>query len=495
MTMVRNSKRAVFRSVARLLAGLVAATGLLGSAAADDQPARPNVLLIAVDDLNDWVGCLGGHPDAQTPHIDRLAGRGVLFTNAHCQAPVCTPSRASLMSGRLPSSTGLYFLQPGLRASPVLKQAVTLVEYFAQNGYRTMGVGKTYGGRDGDYYQEYGGSFGGFGPRPKQHLNYTAEGAHPLWDWGAYPDSDEKMPDHRIADWAIERLRRRYETPFFLAVGFYRPHVPMYAPQKWFDRHPLSRVHLPEVWEHDRDDLPAFAKDLTIGYPAPRHEWLVEHGQWKRAVQSYLACCTFVDHQIGRVLQALDSSPYRDRTVVVLFSDHGWHLGEKGRWAKRSLWEDSTRVPLIFAGPGIGGNRTCRRPVGLIDIYPTLCELCGLAVADFHEGTSLVPLLNNPEARWDRPVLCTFGPGNHAVRSQRWRYIHYADGSEELYDHETDPHEWHNLAGDPRYAEILAEHRRWLPKREHALFLDAKSAGLDAFLQAREHARRDGRLP
>jgi len=466
--------------LAALLTAAIVVLPQLSFAAAAEQ--RPNVLLISIDDLNDWVGCLGGHPQAQTPHIDRLAKRGVLFANAHCQSPVCTPSRASMMTSRLPSSTGLYFLQPHLHMVETTKNRVTLAERFAADGYKTLGVGKVYGGHEQRYFQIYGGNKGGFGPRPKEKISHPV--GHPLWDWGAYPDSDSQMPDHKIADWAIERLKQSHETPFLLAVGFFRPHVPLYAPRSWFRRHPLEKIQVPQVLKNDRDDLPQYARDLTIGFPAPRHEWFVEHGEWKHAVQAYLATTTFVDHQVGRVLAALDSSRHAKNTVIVLFSDHGWHLGEKQRWAKRSLWEDSTRVPLIVAAPNVKPDRRSDRPVGLIDIYPTLLDLCRLKADPEHEGRSLVPLLEDPTLKWEHPAITTFGPHNHAVRSTRWRYIHYADGSEELYDHRTDPHEWHNLAADKQHADVLAAHRQRLPKGNLPALRKYDSSGLKAWLDA-----------
>ena len=445
----------------------------------------PNILLISIDDLNDWVGCLGGHPQASTPSIDRLASQGVLFRNAHCQAPVCQPSRASLMVSRFPSSTGLFFLNPGLRESPVTKHETTLPEAFARAGFQVMAAGKLF--HSGDNRRvfggvgEYGGNFGGFGPRPEQKLSQPH--GHPLWDWGAYPNATEEMPDHQIASWATERLRREYDQPFFLAVGFYRPHVPMYVPPEWFDRHPRDRVKLPELARGDVDDLSTYARDLTtLKHVAPQHTWLRESGQWAHAVQSYLASVSFVDHCVGRVLAALEDRRDADNTIVCLFSDHGFHLGEKARWAKRSLWEDGTRVPMILSGPNIGPG-ICDRPVGLIDLYPTLLALTGQAADGKHQGQSLQPLLADPQRPWPRPALTTFGPGNHAVRSTRWRYIHYLDGSEELYDHDQDPHEWNNLAADPQLQPVLEAHRRWLPDTEQPI-LGSGSTGHAAYAAA-----------
>lgn len=465
-----------------------ALAALILSVPASAQDERPNVLLIAVDDLNDWVGALGGHPQAKTPNIDRLAASGTLFANAHCQAPVCSPSRASMMTGRLPSTTGMYFLLPALADEPSLQGVVTMVQRFAAEGYATFGVGKVHHGDERPFFDEYGGAMGGFGPRPEQKLSYDI--GHPLWDWGAYPERDEQMPDHRVADWAAAKLAEDHDGPFFLAAGFWRPHVPMYAPRRWFDLHPLEGVELPEVLAQDRDDLPSYARALTLGLPAPRHEWMVENGEWRDAVQAYLASTSFVDACVGRVLDALAASRHAQDTIVVLLSDHGFHLGEKQRWAKRSLWETSTRVPLIIAAPGRKPG-VSGRPVGLIDVYPTLLELAGLAPDAGLEGRSLSPLLDDPAGAWPHAAVTTFGPGNHTVRSTRWRYTRYADGSEELYDHGEDPHEWRNLAvSEPRpegLSQVIAELRERLPVDDAPIRGKAEgSAGLDAFRSAQE---------
>ena len=474
------------------------ATALATSA--DDDTKRPNVLLISIDDLNNWVGYLEGHPQAFTPNIDRLAARGVAFRQAHCQSPVCTASRAALVTGLLPSTTGLYFLQPMLSGSDVTRDRTTLVEDFAERGYRTLGAGKIYGGQDNRFFQTYGGAFGSFGPVPDEHLNYTAEGGHRLWDWGAYPaegptsdetdtdtSPDDLMPDVNIANWAADRLAEMSDDdssePFFLAVGFFRPHVPMYVPPKWFDSFPLETLLLPNTLDSDADDVPEYGRMLTIGHPAPRHEWLVANRQWDDAVRAYLASSAFVDAQVGRVIAALDASRFRENTIIVLFSDHGFHLGEKQRWAKRSLWQASTHVPMIIAGPGVT-REFCDEPVGLVDIYSTLLDVCGFGPPTDQDGRSLASLLQDPLAESDGAALTTFGPGNHAVRSRRWRYIHYADGSEELYDHSVDPHEWHNIAGDAEHRGVIEHHRTFLPSNEAVPILTAESAGLTAFLEA-----------
>lgn len=422
----------------------------------------PNVLFIAVDDLNHWIGCLGGHPQANTPHLDRLAQRSVLFTNAHCQAPICNPSRVSLLIGMLPSTTGTYYLAPRLRQWEATRDAVTIPQHFQRSGYDSWGVGKIFHASGPGEFGEYGGSLGGFGPRPEKPISFGV--THPLWDWGAFPERDEQMPDSRIADWASAKLLGKHQRPFFLACGFYRPHVPLFAPQKWFDLHPRDRIQLPPMLDGDFDDVSQYAQDLTYSLMAPRHKWMIENGQFEHAVQAYLACVSFVDAQVGRVIDALDESGQADNTIIVLWSDHGFHVGTKQRWGKRTLWEATTRVVLMVSAPGLSRDRKCDRPVGLIDLYPTLIELCGLDRVTGLEGHSLVPLLKDTQAPRAWPALTTFGRNNHAVRSRNWRYITYADGSQELYDQRTDPHNFHNLAGDPKYQGVIDRHRRWLPQ-------------------------------
>lgn len=424
---------------------------------------RPNILMIVVDDLNDWEGCYGGHPQAHTPNIDRLAKQGVMFSNAHCQAPICKPSRDSFMTGKLPSTTGIYLLGGfHFNKSPALKDAKALPEHFAANGYETLGTGKLYHSRQGkETFETYGPGYS-FGPRPKDKKNYKM--GHPLWDWGEFPEKDAQLTDTQCTDWAVKQIKQKREKPYFMAVGLVRTHVPLYVPKNWWDRQPVEgQITLPKVMKNDTDDIPMYGLRLTAGFPAPRHEWMLNNPpQWERITRAYLACIDFVDHQVGRMLRALEESGQAENTVVVFFSDHGFHMGEKGRWAKRSLWEESTRVPLIIRGPGVEGDRVCRQPAGLIDLYPTLSEMAGLKQPGGLEGQSLMPQLKDVKTA-RRPTITTFWMNNHAIRSERYRYIRYADGSEELYDHERDPHEWRNLAKNPNYAPIMAEHRKYLP--------------------------------
>lgn len=457
------------KSIARIIV-LLCVSSALASAAPAAEPHRPSVLFIALDDLNDWVGCLGGHPQVQTPNIDRLARRGTLFTNAHCQAPLCNPSRTSILTGLRPSTTGVYGLQPGIRLVAALRDRVTLPQHFARHGYRTFTSGKVF--HDGsiapDRRTEEFNVWGDAGAvaYPPQKFVATPATIRAM-DWGVYPEQDEQQADWKIADSAIAHLRLASgERPFFIAAGFRLPHVPCFASQKWFDLYPESSLAMPPVLKDDRDDVPEFAWYLHWKLPEPRLSWLQRAGQWRGLVRAYLASVSFVDSQIGRVLDELEATGRVDDTIVVLWSDHGWHLGEKGITGKNSLWERSTRVPLIVAGPGVTANATCARPVALLDLFPTLIELCGLAPVEGLEGHSLAPQLHDAQAPREWPALTTHNQGNHAVRSERWRYIRYADGSQELYDHRADPHEWTNLAADPRYADVLREHTRWLPSRD-----------------------------
>jgi arylsulfatase A-like enzyme len=422
---------------------------------------RPNILFIAVDDLNDWVGHLGGHPQAKTPNIDRLAGRGVSFTKAYCSAPLCNPSRISLLTGIMPSNSGVYGNDEQLRDK--LPEAVTLMQYLRSHGYSAQGGGKIFHGtgpgdpESWDYYNR---------PSADRQVGKQDEGlAKDAWTpWGPLDVDDSEMFDVKNVNWAISEMEKTHDKPFFLACGFTKPHMPWYVPQKYFDIHPLNSIELPITKEGDLDDVPDFGKKLAIEVydPSGEKNFAVEGGdhnnvlanhQWHRAVQSYLATISFVDTHVGRLLAALDKSAYSDNTIVVLWGDHGWHLGEKQHWRKHALWEVTTQTTLVIAVPdGVAKNKLSHRLVSLIDLYPTLVELCGLPPREGLDGQSIVPLLKNPQMKWDRPALTTYGYKNHTVRTERWRYIQYNDGGEELYDHESDPNEWTNLANHCRRA-------------------------------------------
>lgn len=452
-----------------LVAGLLAT--FLAQSSRGCAAERPNVVFIAIDDQNDWIGPLGGHPLVKTPQLDRLAARGTVFLNAHCQAPLCNPSRTSLLLGLRPATTGIYGLAPWFRTLPNLAERITLPQAFRQAGYQTAVAGKIFHERPRTpegLQQEFAlwGPAGGIGVAPRQKLiPPTPMGNHPAMDWGVFPHRDEDKGDFQVATWGCQQIRAaKSNEPFFLALGFFLPHVPCYATQPWFDLYPDDDTLLPETWEDDRTDIPRFAWNLHWHLPEPRLTWLRQNGQWRNLVRSYLACTSFVDAQIGRVLDTLEQTGQAHNTIVVVWGDHGWHLGEKGITGKNTLWERATRVPLIWAGPGITPGQHCPQPAELLDIYPTLLELCGLPPRDDLEGQSLMPQLRDAETSRPHPAITTHNQGNHSVRSLRWRYTRYADGTEELYDHDTDRGERFNLALDPRHASTLAEHRRWLPR-------------------------------
>jgi len=353
--------RPIFAATAVLLLAVFAFQTFVLAAAPPS--SRPNVLFLAIDDQNDWIGCLGGHPLAKTPHIDGLADRGTLFLNAHVQAPLCNPSRTSLMLGLRSTTTGIHGLAPWFRTVPQWSDRVTLPQHFKSHGYKTFTAGKIYhGGVGGPQLRarefDVWGPAGGIGVKPEQKLiPPTPMGNHPLMDWGCFPHNDEDKGDYKVASWAVEQLRDMpQDQPFFLAAGFFLPHVPCYATQKWFDLYPDDDSVLPPIREDDRADTPRSSWYIHWNLPEPRLKWIRENNQWRNLVRSYLACTSFVDAQVGRILEALDQAGLADNTVVVLWGDHGYHLGEKAISGKNTLWERSTRVPLVFAGPGVGAG-------------------------------------------------------------------------------------------------------------------------------------------
>lgn len=432
---------------------------------------RSNVLFIAVDDLNDWIEPMGGHPQAKTPNLVRLASRSTLFTRAYTAAPACNPSRAALMTGIAPYRSGVYNNSQAWR--PAMPDAVTLPQAFRRNGYWAGGAGKIYHGvyPDPPSWDEYWPS------KRVQRSNDPLPAERPAngikdtgnFDWGALEVPPEDMSDAKVAEWVAAKLRQRHEKPFFLAFGIFRPHLPWYVPRKYFDRFPLDTIELPIAFAADLEDVPEAG--VNMARPERDHARVVEHGEWQRAVQAYLASINFADDMLGTVLDALDESAHSQNTVIVLWGDHGWHLGEKSHWRKFALWEEATRVPLMISAPegtpglpeGTRRGAESGRPVSLLDLYPTLVELAGLPQQEGLDGRSLVPLLRNPAMNW-QPAVMTHGRLNHAVRSEAFRFIRYADGSEELYDHRVDAMEWTNLAGDSNYAAVKRDLAKWLPE-------------------------------
>lgn len=445
--------------------------------ACDEQ--RPNVLFIALDDLNDWVGCLGGHPQALTPNLDRLAKSSVLFTNAHCPAPACNPSRTAIFTGRSPHRSGLYANRQKMRE--VLPDAEILPKTFSRHGYHSAGSGKLlHYFIDAPSWDDYFPEAKSENPFPRTLYPKKRPVSLPRggpWqyvetDWGALDATDEEYGgDYLVTQWISEQLAKPHQKPFFLACGIYRPHEPWFVPKKYFDPFPLESIQLPPGYrEDDLEDLPPAGKRRG---PNRYFAHIREHGQWKQAIQGYLASISFADTMLGRVLEALEKSPHAKNTIVVLWSDHGWHLGEKQHWQKYTAWRLCTRVPLMIrvpkGAPGLPqGTRPgrCKKPVNLLSLFPTLLELCGLSAESHHDGPSLVPLLQNPQQNWPHPSITYLGdPGSYGLSTDRWRLIHYANGDEELYDIATDPYEWTNLANKPEMVPKLKDLRSKAPKQ------------------------------
>jgi len=492
------SRRSLLGLATVALAVSLQSCGSPAERAADREATRPNVLFIAIDDMNDWVGPLGGYQGTvHTPNLDRLGEQGMIFTNAHVPAVSCNPSRAALLTGVRPSTSGVYDLRTLWYETPALRDVATLPAHFRANGYRTLGTGKifhalswlngSYGVDQNDVgaWDEYYPSLEQQMPEarfPEGTVRTVDEEGHWLYewervaagrgelldirvpyymDWAPLPEG-EPFADERVTDWAADQLSREHEQPFFLAVGIFRPHIPWFVPERFFDLYPLDDVRIPEPGDW-RAGLPAAG--LRMGQERRVwHRWIAANGEWPKAVQGYLASISFADAQVGRLLDALYASGRADETIVVLWSDHGFHLGERETWEKFTLWEESTRVPFIVVAPGqVEPGTRSARAVDLLDVYPTLVELAGLPTPSHTlEGGSLMPWLQDPMLPRERPAISTAAAGQHTVRTDRWRYIRYRDGSGELYDHDSDPEERINLALDPAFADTLAALARWL---------------------------------
>lgn len=467
---------------------------LLASFAQCNRPAgnveeKPNILFIAVDDLNDWAGYLSGHPGMEilTPNIDRLATSSMIFTNAHTPAPACAPARLAILTGVHHTRTGadkVYWGDgPKWREFEGLEDVVTLEQIFKQHGYLTLGAGKIYHSQappwqassqvepaNWDFYFPSAYISHPYQIRAPEEVIYPTDvdnesrpGGRGWWTWGPVPVPDEKMADYHIVEWANYQLSLEHEKPFFLAVGLWKPHDPWEVPQKYFDLYPLEDIVLPEYKEDDLMDAMDHGRQWI-------HRWVKDNNQWEKVVQAYAASITFSDAMVGRLLDAFERSDYADNTIVVLWSDHGMHMGEKDNIEKFTLWEKSTRVPLIISVPGLTKKGSkCEHPVSLMDLYPSLADLAGFDLPSHLDGKSLVPQIKNPNTPTS-PVLSSYrftwreqAVTGHAVRSKRYRYIYYPEiHLEELYDHKNDPNEWHNIAYKAGNESIIAEHREVL---------------------------------
>jgi len=431
---------------------------------------KRNVLFIATDDMNNHLGCYGD-PIVQSPNLDRLAANGVRFDRAYCQFPLCSPSRTSLLTGLRPDSTQVFDLRKHFRS--VVPDVVTLPQLFRQNGYFVARVGKLF---------HYGnpGQIGTSGlddpaswdvvvnPRGRDKaeerriINYTPRrGLGSSLSFLAAEGTDDEQTDGIGVNAAIRLMEEHKDKPFFIAMGFYRPHCPYVAPKKYFDMYPLEKITLPEVSKEDVRDVPPLALASTRPWPI----FGVSKEKAREAKRAYFACISFVDAGVGKLLRALDRLGLRENTLIVFWSDHGYHLGEHGLWFKQSNFEESARAPLIFAGAGVSARgEPCARPVEFVDIYPTVAEICGLKAPGHVQGASLKPLLDNPRAPWDRPAYTQVsrrGVPGHSVRTERWRYIEWDNGRQgrQLYDHRNDPNEERNLAYDPAYAGVVRQMR------------------------------------
>ena len=436
---------------------------------ADGTSRSPNVLMICIDDMNDWVGFLDGHPQAQTPHMDKLAARGVNFTNAHCPAPGCSPSRNAILFGIEPHNSGLYpfyninHIEPG-----ILDGYMPLPELFKKSGYTTCGLTKVWHNPDRTYrekeqwdeYQYYGNAElhvikgKGYHPDPYNKRTISCPASNPL----------EDFQDYRSAQHAVRFIEKQHEKPFFLAVGFILPHTSFIMPEDNWDRF-REPIEEPPFKADDLTDIPMAGQanaQIYVEIPVRRDN------AWEDIRRGYLASINFTDDNVGRVLDALEKSTYADNTIVVLWSDHGFHLGEKRSFSKFSLWNEATRTPFIIVDPRNkpGNGKRCAEPVGLINVYKTLCDLTGLNAPAYVDGQSLVPWLKNPVLPKESPALTTWGRGNYTLRSKEWRYTRYFDGTEELSDESADPNEWTNLAENPEYDAIKKKFSKWLPTQE-----------------------------
>jgi len=463
---------------------------LVGTAFCQDETAtkkKPHVLFIPVDDLNNWVGYTGANPQSKTPNFDRLAKMGVAFTNAHASSTICNPSRAAVWSGTRPSTTGCYdnrdtpwtrFVGPGLG----------LNAHFKKNGYYTAARGKTYHSSEGGIDKEdsdtiYKKEWNNY---PKVEEDFPTK-PHPLdgftQDYKRIEKVDDKSDaDYHTVDFCARQLDKAVnrDQPIFLACGIIKPHLPWVVPQKYYDMYPKDEIVMPggladtKERQDDLDDVPKPGIDLAK--PDKEFKNVTKLNRELDAIQSYLAAIAYADMNLGRLIDAYEKFPEKNNTIVVLWSDHGYHLGQKKHWKKQTLWEEASDVPFIWIVPGVtNAGGVSARPVDLQSIYPTLCDLVGLPIPEHVDGDNIRPLLEDPMAEWDGVALTTMRYQNHAVRDERYRYIRYYDGSEELYDHQYDPHEFVNRAKKSEYKPIKQRLRSHMPEINMKIWYDGQT--------------------
>jgi arylsulfatase A-like enzyme len=477
-------KRRFFLPAGAVLAvsGFLLGSSVKAAAAPPPHEPPPNVLLIISDGLSPDLPAAPGTGAPTMPNLRRLMARGVWFNHAYCAGPSCGPSRTALLTGVYPSRSGVYYnTQSFRRATSWIAGVATLPQQFLRHGYLTAGYGLIAHHRGVDEDSSYSPGFWRIYDRPDQVrwtekalLGQVIPGTRvhmqtKSWDWGVLPDDWDRddpakqQQDTQFANDTIAVVQRTHDRPFFVTCGFWRPHVGWIVPERYFRQFPLDKIELPAGYRaNDLADVPGPGR--WIATHRHEHQFIVEHGLWKKSIQAYYASVAYMDDQLGRVLDALEHGPNRDNTIVVFTTDHGWHSGEKDHWSKFALWDQASRVALAIARPGQTA-RVCDAPVSLVDLYPTLLSLCNLPRPDTHtlDGRDLTPFLDGTHRGENPPVVVTFGRGNHAVCGERFHYIRYRDGSEELYDRSADPHEWHNLAGDAAFADVKAALRRYLP--------------------------------
>jgi arylsulfatase A-like enzyme len=462
-------------TISSLSALLIAGSTFLGcNTTAQTETEKPNVLFIIADDLNDWIGPYGGHPQVKTPNLDRLAANNAMvMLNSQCAAMVCGPSRAALLTGLRPSTSGVYTNGQNLKNSELAASVPTISQYFSQNGYFTLSTGKIFhkhGKDEGQWaFDLWEKERGGF-PIDKSKLplsNLPKTGSHGTsMDWGPTTVGKEETQDWLIAQWAVNKFQEEFDKPFLMMVGITRPHLPFYVPQEYFDMYDLESIIVPEFRLDDLDDI--LTPDGKKKFEATGDFLTIqEHDKFKEVTRAYLACVSYVDDCVGQILDGLENSQYKDNTIIVFIGDHGWFLGEKLRFRKNHLWEESCRAPMIIKVPGLTKTAESIRPVSYMDLYPTLAELCGIPAPSHTDGRSIVPVLKDHNTPW-YPALSTFRYKSHSIRSEQYRYNVYEDNTEELYDHYSDPMEHTNLISDPKYASVVKELRTWLPESDAA---------------------------
>jgi arylsulfatase A-like enzyme len=461
---------------------------------------HPNVIMFVMDDLNDWVGPLGCE-QAITPNLDRLAKSGITFMNAHTPGVFCAPARSAIWTGLQASTTGCYEIEVYHYDYPDL---IAMQMAFQQGGYSTFGAGKLFHHRSGyvdlrgwdEYFsrsqemRDMGWEMNGYHmtdvplPDPYPYSPYYTKTGRKIesaghLEWGPIANEQEDdMVDAMRTNWGCDVLKRKHAKPLFLALGMYSPHYPNYAPQKYFDLYDRDKIELPPYKAGDLDDLsPAIKKFYTAR--SKQHKELEELGVLKDAMHAYLASVSFADAMLGRVMDAVETSPYKDNTIIVIWSDQGFHHGEKEHWGKHTLWQRTTRVPFIWAGKGIPEKKKVDTTVSLIDMYPTFIELCNLPVHPKLDGTSMASILKDPSTAVDRDVFIPdHHRGGYAVVNMNWRYIQYEDGAEELYKSKVDPNEWNNLAKSGEYKPVMQAMRKAAPAEFAPSATDSKTLKL-----------------